>query len=280
MLVDLPAEDWLMWRRTYGHWGHSPLDQINTTNVGGLRLAWAWTMREGRQETTPLVHDGMMFLVEPCDLVEALDVRDGSRIWEYRRDQVEHPANLACVNHDEQTDAGPRCRGASLGADGVSHGMSVPHTVAGGGAVNLPGCGRPRRVASNPKVGEAGAHSPWKSRGRSLPLVPAVPAARFPQPHSASSSWASIIGNDPCTTRKSCAGERALDDHEGMITHSEYTLAKLELSEQPGPLQSRPVPRRDRESREPVADRGSAHRSARDHASIRSPSRSAADRSR
>ena len=93
MLVDPPAEDWLMWRRTYGHWGHSPLDQINTTNVGGLRLAWAWTMREGRQETTPLVHDGMMFLVEPCDFVEALDVRDGSRIWEYRRDQVEHPAN-------------------------------------------------------------------------------------------------------------------------------------------------------------------------------------------
>ena len=89
-----------MWRRTYGHWGHSPLDQINTTNVGGLRLAWAWTMRQGRQETTPLVHDGMMFLVEPCDSVEALDIRDGSRIWEYRRDQVEHPANLACVNRN------------------------------------------------------------------------------------------------------------------------------------------------------------------------------------
>ena len=68
-----------MWRRTYGHRGHSPLVQINTTNVGGLRLAWAWTMREGRQETTPLVHDGMMFLVEPCDFVEALDVRVGSR---------------------------------------------------------------------------------------------------------------------------------------------------------------------------------------------------------
>ena len=57
-------------------------------------------MRQGRQETTPLVHDGMMFLVEPCDSVEALDVRDGSRIWEYRRDQVEHPANLACVNRN------------------------------------------------------------------------------------------------------------------------------------------------------------------------------------
>ena len=98
MLVDAPPEDWLMWRRTYGHWGHSPLDQINTSNVGGLRLAWAWTMGQGRQETTPLVHDGIMFLVQACDFVEALDVRDGSRLWQYRRDQVEHPAALACAN--------------------------------------------------------------------------------------------------------------------------------------------------------------------------------------
>ncbi len=100
MLLDPPPEDWPMWRRTYGHWGHSPLDQIDTTNVGRLRLAWAWTMAEGRQETTPLVHGGMMFLVQPCDFVEALDVRDGSRVWEYRRERVDHAANLACVNRN------------------------------------------------------------------------------------------------------------------------------------------------------------------------------------
>ena len=88
MLVDPPAEDWLMWRRTYGHRGHSPLVQINTTNVGGLRLAWAWTMREGRQETTPLVHDGMMFLVEPCDFVEALDVPSPLPRWTVRRGRL------------------------------------------------------------------------------------------------------------------------------------------------------------------------------------------------
>ena len=100
MLVEPPAEDWPMWRRTYGHWGHSPLDQINTQNVDSLRLAWAWTMGEGLQETTPLVHDGMMFLVQACDFVEALDLRDGSRIWEYRRDRVEHAATLACANRN------------------------------------------------------------------------------------------------------------------------------------------------------------------------------------
>ena len=100
MLVEPPAEDWSMWRRTYGHWGHSPLDQINTQNVDSLRLAWAWTMGEGLQETTPLVHGGMMFLVQACDFIEALDLRDGSRIWEYRRDRVEHAATLACANRN------------------------------------------------------------------------------------------------------------------------------------------------------------------------------------
>ncbi|MYH29082.1 MAG: PQQ-binding-like beta-propeller repeat protein [Acidobacteria bacterium] len=100
MLVDPPADDWPMWRRTYNHWGHSPLDQIDTANVGGLRLAWAWTMAEGLQETTPLVHDGVMFLVQACDYVEALDVRDGTRLWEYRRPRVEHGATLACASRN------------------------------------------------------------------------------------------------------------------------------------------------------------------------------------
>ena len=100
MLVDPPAGDWLMWRRTYNHWGHSPLDQIDATNVGNLRLAWAWTMAEGLQETTPLVHDGVMFLVQACDFVEALDVRDGARLWEYRRPRVDHRARLACANRN------------------------------------------------------------------------------------------------------------------------------------------------------------------------------------
>ena len=37
-LADPPAKDWLMWRRTGNHWGHSPLDQINKDNVSFTRL--------------------------------------------------------------------------------------------------------------------------------------------------------------------------------------------------------------------------------------------------
>ena len=30
-----------MWRRTLDAWGYSPLDKINRSNVGGLKLAWS-----------------------------------------------------------------------------------------------------------------------------------------------------------------------------------------------------------------------------------------------
>src|SRR5215467_7179878 len=32
--------DWLMVRRTYDGWGYSPLDKINTSNVGRLKPVW------------------------------------------------------------------------------------------------------------------------------------------------------------------------------------------------------------------------------------------------
>jgi alcohol dehydrogenase (cytochrome c) len=86
MLADPPDGDWLMWRRTLNHWGYSPLDQINRDNVGDLRMAWSRGMAPGNLESTPLVHDGIMYLPSPKDIVEALDAVTGELIWEYRRD--------------------------------------------------------------------------------------------------------------------------------------------------------------------------------------------------
>ncbi|MDP6414959.1 MAG: PQQ-binding-like beta-propeller repeat protein, partial [Gammaproteobacteria bacterium] len=99
-LADPPEGDWLMWRRTANHWGYSPLDQINKGNVSDLRLAWAWTMEPGKQETTPLVHDGVMFLPQACDFIEAVDATDGTPLWEYRRPTVDHVAPLSCANRN------------------------------------------------------------------------------------------------------------------------------------------------------------------------------------
>ena len=85
MLRDPDPADWLIYRRTYDGWGYSPLDQITRDNVDDLRLAWVWAMGDGRNQPTPLVYDGVMYLVNPGNVVQALDARTGTLLWEYRR---------------------------------------------------------------------------------------------------------------------------------------------------------------------------------------------------
>jgi len=101
MLASPPPADWLQWRGTYGGWGYSKLDQINKTNVANLEMVWSWTMDAGRQQTTPLVHDGVMFLQHSCNFVQALDAKTGDLLWEYRREVVKHPSMpMACNNRN------------------------------------------------------------------------------------------------------------------------------------------------------------------------------------
>ena len=84
MLHDPPPGDWLSWRRTLDSQGYGPLDQINKNNIHRLTLAWAFAMQDGSNQTTPLVHDGVMFLVNPNNVVQALDAATGDVFWEYR----------------------------------------------------------------------------------------------------------------------------------------------------------------------------------------------------
>jgi alcohol dehydrogenase (cytochrome c) len=78
--------NWLMWRRTLDSWGYSPLNQINRGNVGRLRMAWTRGMGPGNiQEATPLVYNGVMYLPNPSDFIQALDAASGDVLWEYRR---------------------------------------------------------------------------------------------------------------------------------------------------------------------------------------------------
>src|ERR1700674_5805485 len=86
MLRNPPASDWLMWRRTYNGWGYSPLDQINKDNVKNLQPAWTWSLTTGATETTPIVHDGVLFIFNAADKIQALNGATGDLIWEYKRD--------------------------------------------------------------------------------------------------------------------------------------------------------------------------------------------------
>src|SRR5689334_8121813 len=86
MLQNPDPADWLMWRRTLDSWGYSPLNQINRSNVGQLRLVWTRGLAAGdMQESTPLVHDGVMYIPNPGDDIEAIDARSGDMLWDYQR---------------------------------------------------------------------------------------------------------------------------------------------------------------------------------------------------
>ena len=86
MLQAPSDDDWLMWRRTLDGWGYSPLDQIDRSNVGDLRLVWSRALSAGgRQQGTPLVYDGVLYMPNPSDVIQAIDAVTGDLIWEYRR---------------------------------------------------------------------------------------------------------------------------------------------------------------------------------------------------
>ncbi len=84
MLRSPDPSDWLMIRRDYHANDYSPLNQITTQNVKDLELQWVWAMNEGTNQPAPVVHNGIMFLNNPGNIVQALDARTGNLIWENR----------------------------------------------------------------------------------------------------------------------------------------------------------------------------------------------------
>ena len=94
MLREPPPENWIGFRNGYPLWGYSPLDQIDAGNVTELRLVWSRAMQLGYQEVEPIVHNGVMFLANVEDIVQALDATTGDLLWQYRRNLPENIANV------------------------------------------------------------------------------------------------------------------------------------------------------------------------------------------
>jgi alcohol dehydrogenase (cytochrome c) len=92
MLENPSPDDWLMFSRTYDAQRFSPLKQITKQNVGQLRMTWTRGMGAGQTETIPIVHNGVMYVVNPGAVVQALDATSGNVLWEYKRPV---PANVA-----------------------------------------------------------------------------------------------------------------------------------------------------------------------------------------
>ncbi len=93
-------EDWLIHRGNYQAWGYSPLDQINKSNVKNLQLVWSRVMEPGINQMTPLVYNGVMYLGNPGDVIQAIDAANGDLIWQYRHELP--PATAFPATHGQR----------------------------------------------------------------------------------------------------------------------------------------------------------------------------------
>ncbi len=84
MMKNPDANDWLVLRHDYHANNYSTLNQITTANVKDLQLQWVWSMADGTNQASPVVHDGILFLNNPTNIVQALDAKTGELIWENR----------------------------------------------------------------------------------------------------------------------------------------------------------------------------------------------------
>ena len=78
-------EDWTYWRRGPKSQGYSPLDTINKENVSRLSLEWVWGMEPGRSQPAPLVRNGVIYIPNFGNVIQAINGRDGTLLWEYER---------------------------------------------------------------------------------------------------------------------------------------------------------------------------------------------------
>jgi alcohol dehydrogenase (cytochrome c) len=80
----LPKRDWTTYNGNDSGNRYSTLNQINTTNVSNLSLAWLFPFDASRLETTPVVVDGVMYITG-WNETYALDSTTGQQLWMYRQ---------------------------------------------------------------------------------------------------------------------------------------------------------------------------------------------------
>ena len=114
-LLEANAANWLHYNGSYDSRRHSPLKQVNVTNVDGLVPKWIFHVPGARNlQTVPIVVDGVMYVTQPNE-VYALDASTGRQIWEYHR----VPARQKGPN-----------RGVAVGGDKVYFTTPDAHLIA------------------------------------------------------------------------------------------------------------------------------------------------------
>jgi alcohol dehydrogenase (cytochrome c)/quinohemoprotein ethanol dehydrogenase len=81
---DAEPSNWMAIGRDNREQFYSPLNQIDTTTVKNLGLAWFFDLDTNRgQQATPLIVDGVMYFSTAWSKVKALEAVTGRLIWEF-----------------------------------------------------------------------------------------------------------------------------------------------------------------------------------------------------
>ena len=186
---------------------YSPLDQINTSNVGGLKPVWTYHTREleGRTgktiECTPIIVDGVMYITTAYLRVVALNAATGEEIWQF--DPLkDHPFEFKPAS-------GGVNRGCAYWSDGKPGGeRRIIHGVSDGRLFSLDAA----TGKLDPKFGDGGIRNLRKE------LDPKVAKLNY-GPTSATAIWKdTIIVGVSCDEGpgQSAPGDiRAFDVHTG-----------------------------------------------------------------
>jgi len=87
--------NWIYHGGDFANTRYAPLDQINASNFGDLKIAWRWTsieaevmkqnpdIQSGNFKSTPLVVDGVMYLPTSFCQIVALDAGSGDLLWQF-----------------------------------------------------------------------------------------------------------------------------------------------------------------------------------------------------
>lgn len=101
-LDELSADpkQWVMPAKNYASTRFSELDQINTTNVGRLQLAWSFSLGVNRgQEAAPLVVGDTLYVVGPFpNKLFALDATNGELKWIFEPPTEVAAQGVACCD--------------------------------------------------------------------------------------------------------------------------------------------------------------------------------------
>ena len=113
--------EWTTYNGDIGGNRHSPLDQINTSNVQNLQAEWVYPLNVSNLETTPIVADGVMY-VTSADTVCALGAATGRQLWCHVRSDT--PSETG-----RRRNPGQANRGVAILGDRVFYTTSDAHLV-------------------------------------------------------------------------------------------------------------------------------------------------------